>query len=142
MDPRDKGNWTGGRVGVGELRGSKYGISAAAHPAIDIANLSLEGAKALFESEYWRTIRGDELPYPIALCLADDAYNHGSPMATRNLQQALRVTVDGHFGSGTLAAALRANVRELVKEFQAQRALDYARDPTKRSTVTTGSVSV
>lgn len=131
MDPRDKGNWTGGRIGVGELRGSKYGMSAAAHPAIDIANLTIDGVKSLFESEYWAKIRGDEVPYPIALCLADDAYNHGPSMAVKNLQQALKLKVDGEFGPVTLSAAIGANVRELVKEFQAQRAIDYARDPNE-----------
>jgi hypothetical protein len=29
----DPGNWTGGKVGKGELRGTKYGIAAHAHPA-------------------------------------------------------------------------------------------------------------
>ena len=36
-DARDRGNWTGGRIGVGELKGTKYGVSAAAFPDLDIA---------------------------------------------------------------------------------------------------------
>lgn len=28
-NPKDPGNWTGGEVGKGELKGSKYGLSAA-----------------------------------------------------------------------------------------------------------------
>jgi lysozyme family protein len=28
-DPDDSGNWTGGKVGVGELKGTKWGICAA-----------------------------------------------------------------------------------------------------------------
>ena len=35
-DPRDRGNWTGGEVGRGECKGTKYGISAASYPALDI----------------------------------------------------------------------------------------------------------
>ena len=27
-DPKDPGNWTGGRPGVGKLLGTKYGIAA------------------------------------------------------------------------------------------------------------------
>lgn len=27
-DPKDRGNWTGGRVGVGELKGTNRGIAA------------------------------------------------------------------------------------------------------------------
>ena len=36
----DPGNWTGGQVGAGELRGTNFGISAAAYPQLDIANLT------------------------------------------------------------------------------------------------------
>jgi lysozyme family protein len=129
LDPKDRGNWTGGRVGVGELRGSKYGVSAAAHPTVDIANLTFSGAGEIFYNEYWLEIHGDQLPYPVALCLADDAYNHGPPTAIRTLQHALGVQIDGDFGPGTLSAALAANVRSLVKTFQGLRGVAYAHDP-------------
>ena len=36
----DPGNWTGGAVGHGALHGTKYGISAAAYPGLDIENIS------------------------------------------------------------------------------------------------------
>jgi hypothetical protein len=38
-NPADPGNWTGGKIGAGECRGTKFGISAGAHPDLDIANL-------------------------------------------------------------------------------------------------------
>ena len=41
-DPDDKGNWTGGNVGVGLLKGTKYGISAASFSNVDIKNLTKE----------------------------------------------------------------------------------------------------
>ena len=50
-DPRDRGNWTGGTVGQGKLRGTKYGISAAAFPTLDIANLTLDAAKAIYRAK-------------------------------------------------------------------------------------------
>jgi lysozyme family protein len=31
-DPRDPGNWTGGRVNAGQLKGTKYGIAANIGP--------------------------------------------------------------------------------------------------------------
>ena len=40
--PKDRGNWTGGAIGVGELRGTKYGISAAAFPTLDIKAITLD----------------------------------------------------------------------------------------------------
>lgn len=129
MDPNDRGNWTGGRVGVGELRGTNYGISAAAHPTLWIAALSLEDAQALFEGEYWNAIQGDQLPYPLALCLADDAYNHGVDLAVRTLQHVLGVIVDGKMGSKTTARAKAADTYTTVVSFQAARAMEYAQDP-------------
>ena len=38
-DRRDPGNWTGGKVGVGVLKGTKYGIAANTYPNLDIKNL-------------------------------------------------------------------------------------------------------
>lgn len=35
-DPNDRGNWTGHNVGVGILKGTKYGIAAHAYPRLDI----------------------------------------------------------------------------------------------------------
>lgn len=128
LDPNDRGNWTGGRVGVGELRGTKYGVSAAAHPDLDIPALTVDQAQQLFESEYWNTCRCDEMPYPLALCVVDDAYNHGPDLAIRTLQHTLGVPVDGKMGPQTLGKAQGAGP-PLVLAFQAARALEYAQDP-------------
>lgn len=39
-DRRDPGNCTGGKVGVGETKGTKKGIAAASYPHLDIKNLT------------------------------------------------------------------------------------------------------
>lgn len=130
LDPQDRGNWTGGRVGVGELRGTKYGISAAAHPDLDIAALTLAAAQGLFEREYWNPIQGARLPAPLAVCVADDAYNHGVDLAVRTLQHVLGVRVDGQVGEQTLQAAnAHKDPLGLLLDFQAARALEYLQDP-------------
>lgn len=129
MDPNDRGNWTGGTVGVGLLKGTKYGISAAAHPALDIASLTEEDARSIFLSEYWGPIHGDGMPYPLALCVADDAYNHGVDAAVRTLQASLLVPIDGQIGPRTLGKAVRGDTRANVLMFQACRARRYAKDP-------------
>lgn len=131
MDPNDKGNWTGGRVGVGQLRGSKYGMSAATYPNVDIANVTLDQAQSNFEVNYWTVIHGDDLPWPIALCVADDAYNHGAPKAIHTLQASLGVTADGNLGPATLAAAQHVEVRRAVLNIQTYRGLEYASDPNE-----------
>lgn len=131
MDPNDKGNWTGGRVGVGQLRGSKYGMSAAEYPTLDIANLTLATVQGMFDTNYWEKVRGDDLPFPIALCVADDAYNHGPEKAIHTLQAALGVKVDGELGPATIDAAQHANVRAAVLKIQTYRGLEYASDPNE-----------
>lgn len=62
-DPNDKGNWTGGAIGSGELKGTKYGISAAAFPYEDIENLTLDRAKELYQLHYWNPLKLDEVPH-------------------------------------------------------------------------------
>ena len=52
-DPADPGNWTGGARGRGKLKGTKYGISAASYPTLDIANLTLGQVEDIYERDYW-----------------------------------------------------------------------------------------
>ena len=47
-DPRDRGNWTGGEVGKGELKGTKYGLAAMTYPELDIPALTLAEAEAIY----------------------------------------------------------------------------------------------
>jgi lysozyme family protein len=102
MDPDDPGNWTGHKIGQGILKGTKYGISAAAYPLLDISNLSLSDAKAIYQRDYWNKIGGDSLPWGNALCLFDFGVNAGIGEATRIAQRALGLPVDGILGPNTL----------------------------------------
>ena len=44
-NPADPGNWTGGKVGHGVMKGTKYGISAESYPHLDIKNLTVVEAE-------------------------------------------------------------------------------------------------
>lgn len=103
----DRGNWTSGQIGVGELRGTNRGISAMTYPAEDIRGMTEARARELYHRDYWRAVRGDELPAPIALCVFDYAVNSGPRRAIEHLQGALGVRADGVLGPLTLAAAQR-----------------------------------
>lgn len=76
-DPNDRGNWTSGKVGVGELKGTKYGISAASYPHLDIKNLTIDQAKEIYRKSYWEAVSGDSRPFPEALAVFDFAVNSG-----------------------------------------------------------------
>ncbi len=119
----DPGNWTGGAVGRGELRGTKYGISAAAYPTLDITALSLADAQAIYRRDYWTRIGGDALPPPLALLVFDAAVNNGVDRAACWLQASVGVAEDGEIGPQTLAA-VKAHATpgaDLCAEFLARR---------------------
>jgi lysozyme family protein len=75
-----------------------------------------------FVYEYYRSVRGQDLPDIMAISLTEVAWGSGSVRAIKTLQGALNrlgntLTVDGVLGSQTLAAVKRANVNKLYDEF-------------------------
>jgi lysozyme family protein len=127
-EPEDPGNWTSGTVGEGILRGTKFGVSAAAYPAVDIGSLTLADAQAIYRRDYWQRIAGDALAPRLALLVFDAAVNNGVERAVRWLQVAAGSEVDGELGPHTLrqvnAASNPAELDRLCAEFQARR-LDF-----------------
>jgi lysozyme family protein len=128
-DSADPGNWTGGVVGHGILRGTKYGISAAAYPTLDIAGLTLEAAQAIYRRDYWSAIDGDTLPVPLAMVAFDAAVNAGRSRAVVWLQQAAGVAADGALGPASLKALQAGDALALAREALARRLDYYARLP-------------
>jgi lysozyme family protein len=115
-NPADPGNWTGGAVGNGELRGTKYGISASAHPQLDIAKLTEQQAEEIYRQDYWAALQGDSLALPVALVAFDAAVNAGPRRAVAWLQQAAGVSADGMLGPETLAALNSGDSVALARE--------------------------
>lgn len=105
LNPKDRGNWTSGVIGVGELKGTKYGVSAMSYPHLDIKSLTLEDAKNIFRRDFWDRVHGDELHDGVAFQLFDFAINSGIGNAIRGLQRAVRVAQDGRWGPISRAAA-------------------------------------
>lgn len=60
---------------------------------------------AIYLAEYWNAARCDQLPTPLDLVHFDSAVLCGVPTASRMLQQALGVKIDGLLGPTTLSAA-------------------------------------
>lgn len=133
----DPGNWTGGAVGKGKLKGTAWGISAAAYPDLTIADLSQQDAAAIYRRDYWDHVHGDGLPPPLALLVFDAAVNNGVGRATRWMQSAVGTSPDGKIGPATLASiaatAQRIGGAALCAEFQAQRLNFMASLPTWRA---------
>ena len=127
QDPEDTGNWTGGRKGVGKLNGTKYGVSAASYPSLDIKSITLDDAKAIYYRDYWQVINGDAFPFSISNALFDCAVNSGCASAVKLLQKVLNVPSDGKIGKQTIAAAQAKDQTELLIDFLTARAVFYAR---------------
>jgi lysozyme family protein len=121
----DCGNWTSGKVGVGELKGTKYGISAMSYPHVDIKSLTLEQAKEIYRRDYWDRAGADEYDGAIGYQVFGAAVNHGIENAVRLLQRAARVADDGYIGPLTLAAVRAMTVTDVLMRFNAARLLFY-----------------
>lgn len=120
-DPRDSGNWTGGKVGSGHLRGTKYGISAASYPTLDIASLTVEQAINIYRRDFWDKLRLDELQPGVRFDLFDMAVNSGLTGAAKILQRAVGVVDDGVIGPKTIAAARALTSDKLDKRLNGYR---------------------
>lgn len=124
-NPADPGNWTGGQVGHGALRGTKFGISASAYPQLDIANITETAAQEIYRQDYWAPLHGDALPACLALVAFDAAVNAGLHRAVVWLQQAAGQNADGVLGPATLAALNTGSAVALAREALARR-LDFS----------------
>ena len=119
----DPGNWTGGRIGVGRLVGTKYGISALAYPNLDIKNITLDDAKNIYYTDYWTPSGAHLCPKGVSYAVFDAAVNTGNRRARQWLQKASGVTADGVIGPNTKRALKDALKDELgfLEEFMSQR---------------------
>lgn len=82
----DPGNWTGGKVGVGSLIGTNYGISAPTlkawlgrEPSVsDMQNLTYDTALQIYKKNYWDALNLDNINnQDIANVLYDGSVNEG-----------------------------------------------------------------
>lgn len=117
IDERDPGNWTGGRVGVGTLKGTKFGIAANTYPDLNIRDLTLDDARAVYFRDWWTKLAADELPPAVAYQVWQFAVNAGMGTAKRGLQFAVGVAQDGQIGPLTLAAVKRADLCDILLRF-------------------------
>lgn len=126
MDPKDPGNWTGGKVNEGELRGTKYGISAKSYPKLDIVNLTLSDAKVIAKRDFWDKMKLDQVPYNIALALFDFGYNTGIARAARAAQSVLGITQDGVIGNKTIGLLNMIDAKSFARAYATERIFLYS----------------
>lgn len=117
-DPKDRGNWTTGVIGQGELKGTNFGISAMAFPNVDIKNLTQEQATNLYVTNYINQPGYGEiisLSPAVGQKVVDAGVNTGTSRSSRWFQQSMnslsrggadfpQINVDGKIGAGTIKA--------------------------------------
>jgi len=85
--------------------------------------------REIYRNNYWRLVRGDELPAGVDLVLWDMGVNAGPSRAIRLMQRVLGVKVDGHIGPATMAAITRqsegAMVIDLIRTYTEERRRFY-----------------
>lgn len=108
-DPNDPGGET------------KYGISKRSYPNVDIKNLTLDGAKAIYRADFWDVL-GTADP-AIKFQAFDFAVNSGIQTAVRKLQLAIGVADDGHWGPRSAAHLASMDLNDVLLRFAAERLL-------------------
>lgn len=124
-DRKDPGNWTGGKVGVGILKGTKYGIAANTYPNLDIKNLTISQAKDIYKRDWWDKLGADLLHPSIVYQLWDFAINAGKSRAVKELQHVAGVIDDGIIGPKTIAAVGAMDHNDVLLKLNAERLKFY-----------------
>lgn len=123
-DPDDHANWSSGQCGVGELIGTKYGITAVDMPGITadaMKNLTPEQATAFYSERYWKAYYSQIDSQAVADKLFDMGVLFGVGTATKILQDVLGVGQDGLLGPATLGvlnATTRTNELIFLQDYR------------------------
>lgn len=127
-DKRDPGNYTGGKIGVGALIGTKYGIAAPTlknylkrEPSVnDMKNLPYSTAEKIYRSEYWNAVKGDAIDnQKLANIIYDASVNHGPGKARSLVNESLKTE------KYDIAKINSANPEKLFNEIGKKREVFY-----------------
>lgn len=124
-DRNDPGNWTSGKVGLGKLLGTKFGLAANTYPNLDIKNLTIDQAKLIYKKDWWDKLGADQLHPAIVYQLWDFAINAGKSRAIKELQQVAGVPDDGIIGPKTITAVKVMEVNDVLLILAAERLKFY-----------------
>lgn len=133
IDKNDPGNWTGGQVNKGTLKGTKYGLAANTYPSLDIKNLTLAQAKEIYRRDWWDRLGADGIHSAIVFQLWDFAINAGKERAIKELQQAIGLVgsqVDGKLGPATKSKVNEFDINDVILTLMAERLKFYTELPT------------
>lgn len=98
---------------------TKFGISKKAYPSVDIKNLTLDDAKAIYKKDYWDKIKGDEIADDsVAYEIFDTAVNMGTRASSKLAQTVANSTPDGIIGANTLIDINNIDTELFITKFR------------------------
>ena len=93
---------------------TKYGISQAAYPNLNIEELTETTAREIYSTDYWNTASCSKLKPELQYVHFDTAVNMGVVAAIKILQEAGGVEADGVFGPETSAKSESVSLTEYL----------------------------
>jgi lysozyme family protein len=118
-NPNDRANWSSGKIGEGELIGTKYGITALDMPGVSIKDLTEDQAIAYYQEHYVKALYAQIESQFVGEKLFDLGVLFGVRVAVGVMQAALGITTDGAFGPNTLAAINQTEPASLYNAYKA-----------------------
>ena len=98
---------------------TNWGICKRSYPDVDIKNLTKDQAKIIYLRDFWNPLK-DADP-AIKFQAFDFAVNSGMQTAIRNLQAAIEVADDGHWGPVSAAKLAECDKNDVLMRYMAQR---------------------
>lgn len=105
---------------------TKYGISQRSFPRLDIATLTYEDAKKIYQEEFFTKHGLNFLPIFIQEQVLDFAVHSGPVTAIRYLQKVLGLKQDGVIGKDTVQATM-TDPLAIMLSYQRERCLFLAK---------------
>ena len=100
---------------------TKWGISKRSYPNVDIKNLTVEQASAIYEKDFIGPLLNKGIPNSIIFQLFDFGVHSGISRAVKALQKELGVTQDGVIGKITVGKIKEKSESDLVMLILASR---------------------
>lgn len=108
---------------------TKFGISQASYPQLNIQALTEESAYNIYRSDYWNKVDGDNIVSQfVAESIFDFAVNSGVKTAIKLAQIAVDLSdnVDGVMGEQTLAKLNSADEKQFLANYTLAKIARYA----------------
>lgn len=123
LNAKDPGNWSSGKIGIGTLEGTMYGVSSPVARAKGYAgpmrDLPVETAKDIAKKLYWDPLQLDRFDSRVAFQIFDANYNGGHPVIW--MQGAAGARVDGLMGAVTIAAVSATDPLKFIMRWNSLR---------------------